>query len=363
MATSILPVSGGRMPAAPQASLLFGLGHASPRELDLTKPVSPTMQISVQIHLASGQSLKVLVPSGKLLWDIKYELALLAGVRLGWVDLRPWNNSEAGGSRHGEGVTAMAVRAGPGLNVHPAFSKSEWYRAVQEYEEKRNGELNLMRAVKNPDPEVAKVYYRRGLVPPPPVSSQVWMAYNIASYAEALESCVQDPDFVCSRRSFPCMRAGNYRFEWRVPAELKASHPDPCMTLAAVDFIDAVFMLLHESFEDTVAKLSDESTAEEARQHLRTLLRLLFRVAAHLYCHHMPESPMQEVHRRIHWLFKGLICFLYVNRLASEKDIAPVRVAADSIVRENLETARPLWGPPDEPQASHEERRASYTAF
>jgi len=153
-----------------------------------------------------------------------------------------------------------------------------------------------------------------------------WLAVNSVDFfneISLLYGCVSE---YCTEKSCAIMSAGpKYEYLWMDGVKYKKPHK-----CSAPEYIDLLMTWVEDQINDPAIFPVDDGVPfpNNFRTIIKTILKRLFRVYAHIYHHHINKMIALDCEAHLNSCFKHFVYFVKEFQLVDEKELAPL---ADTI--------------------------------
>lgn len=164
---------------------------------------------------------------------------------------------------------------------------------------------------------------------PPGEDINDWLSVSIVDFFHQLDFIFEPVSELCTNESCPEMSAGPaYKYAWVDDVEYKKP-----TILPAHDYIEKVFLSTEEQINNESIFPSDPSVSypKDFKNTCQIIMRRLFRVYAHLYCHHLEDVKNLGLFQNLNSSFRHFVYFAKEFKLIPDDQYAPLQSLIDQL--------------------------------
>ncbi|KDD74003.1 Mob1/phocein family protein [Helicosporidium sp. ATCC 50920] len=157
-----------------------------------------------------------------------------------------------------------------------------------------------------------------------------WLAVNVVFFYNTLSVLYQVLDeTLCTAHRCPTMSAGpQYEYLWADGVNVKTP-----VKLPAPAYVNALFDWVEAQLDDQsiFPQRYGEPFPADFQPRVRTILRRLFRVYAHVYHSHFRQIQRLELEPHLNMCFKHFVLFTKRMKLIDDRELEPVKELVDRV--------------------------------
>lgn len=169
---------------------------------------------------------------------------------------------------------------------------------------------------------------------PPGEDANEWLAVHIVDFYNQINMLYGTVTEFCSPQSCPRMTATlEYEYLWQDPLHRHGKQPQ---SMSAPGYVEALMEWV-QGFLDDETVFPVKMGVPFPKQFpllAKTILKRLFRVYAHLYCHHFDELCELGLQTHLNTSLKHFVLFCAEFRLLDRKDYGPLDELVDRMVED-----------------------------
>lgn len=155
-----------------------------------------------------------------------------------------------------------------------------------------------------------------------------WLAVHTVDFYNQLNMLYGTLTQFCSPETCPKMTATvEYEYLWQTSNNKPQSMPAP-------KYIESLMTWCQSLFDDenVFPTKPNEPFPPQFQSLIKTIMKRLFRVYAHIYCHHFNEVLELGLNPLLNTSFKHFVLFVDEFGLVSEKDLGPLQLLVDEML-------------------------------
>ena len=159
-----------------------------------------------------------------------------------------------------------------------------------------------------------------------------WLAVHIVDFYNQINMLYGSITEFCSPKTCPRMIATNeYEYLWQGSGSLKKP-----VSVSAPVYVENLMNWIQGLFDDEYAFPTKLNATFPSRflQLAKTIMKRLFRVYAHIYCHHFEEITELGLQTHLNTSLKHFVLFSKEFDLVSDKDFGPLHELVTVMVQE-----------------------------
>lgn len=158
----------------------------------------------------------------------------------------------------------------------------------------------------------------------------LWQMKNTIHLYETIRVFYYRIARICTVSSCPTMNAGRqYTFKWQ--------HEEGVIsTESAPEYMDLLFDWVENMIADTSIFPYNGTVPVDTKSTLRTILRRLFRVYAHLFCAHFDKIDSMGLKSDLNIRFQHFCYFVLTHQLIHQKELLPLKPLIQRIIPSQL---------------------------
>eukprot|EP01102_Stenamoeba_stenopodia_P004362 TRINITY_DN1466_c0_g1_i3.p1 TRINITY_DN1466_c0_g1~~TRINITY_DN1466_c0_g1_i3.p1 ORF type:complete len:237 (-),score=55.03 TRINITY_DN1466_c0_g1_i3:213-923(-) len=174
---------------------------------------------------------------------------------------------------------------------------------------------------------VRKRDVREAVKCPPEETENEWICQKVIELhktATLIYSLVSDE---CTAEKCPVMSAGpRIQYYWADGDKIKKP-----IKVSAPEYVNLLQAWIHQQLDDEAIFPSEDEFPKDFKERVKPILKRLFRVYAHVFCHHGEKIRASEAAEHVTIAFKHYFYFVKEFDLVDDKDLEPMKPVIDQI--------------------------------